>query len=270
MPCYLIIDYYRSHGKLMDVLCCIPVWWHKDEDGANKEVDEKKEESGKSGFMNVVNSWMSQANEEYNSVLTWFVVQYYSPVLQNYVIKVIVLIVYCIIIGICCWGVTKIKLTPEGSDFGKDGSPIIEYAEINQEYVRTLAFVIVTKEINYPNLQPNLLRMDESIRNLSNVLTPTASNQFWLRVMIKYFNNLQLGVCFTNNTVIPHLVTLFISAVDPVHFATEPSCASFPFNRACLCSYQLLTTAEYRGRSWQIIPPDKFYYYLTFWVSLYL
>jgi len=247
----------------MDVLCCIPVCWRKDEDS----TVEKVEESGKSGF---IHSWMCQANQQYNSILTWFVVNYYSPVLQNYIIKVTVLFIYCIIIGICCWGVTKTDIAPEGSDFGKDGTPIIEYQDISQEYVGTYAFAIVTKRINYPNLQPNLLRMDESIRNLSNVLTPTISNKFWLREMINYFQDLQLGVCFTDNPSLQGIVTLIISVADPVHFISEPSCASFPFNQTCLCRYQFLSTTEYRGRSWQIIPPDKFYYYLTFWVSFIL
>jgi len=246
----------------MDVLCCIPVCWHKDEDGTDKEV-----KSRKSGFMNIAYSWIFQANQQYNSILTWLVVKYYSPVLQNYIIKAIVLVVYCIIIGICIWGVTKTELVPDRSDFGEDGTPIIDYAEIEEEYVTTLAFVIVTKRINYPNLQPNLLQMDESIRSLRNVLAPTISNQFWLRVMIEYFQNLQLGVCFTNNTDLQDIVTLIISVVDPAHFVIEPSCASRPFNRTCLCSYQFLNTTEYRGTIWQIIPPDRFYYYLTFWVS---
>ena len=271
MPCYLIIDYYRSHGKLMDVLCCVPVWWRKistvtitiKADGTSSQETEKISSS----FVTSAYSWISQANKEYNSVLTWFVVKYYSPVLQNYIVKVIVLVLYCVTIGFCCWGITKTEITPDGSDFGKDGTPIIEYAEISQEYVATLAFAIVTKRINYPNLQPNLLRMDESIRSLSNVLAPTISNQFWLRVMIEYFQNLQLGVCFTDNTDLQGIVTLIISVVDPAHFVIEPSCASRPFNRTCLCSYQFLNTTEYRGTIWQIIPPDRFYYYLTFWVS---
>ena len=267
MPCYLIIDYYRSHGKLMDVLCCIPVWWHKDEDDVDEELNEREKEYGKSGFMKSV---YSQISKEYNSVLTWFVVKCYSPILQNYIVKIIILFAYCVVIGICCWGITKTELFPSQSAFGKDDSPIIEYASINEEYSDAIAFAIVTKRIDYPNLQPNLLRMDESIRNLSNVLTPTIANQFWLRVMIEYYQGLQFGLCFADRSGIQEIVTLIISVVRPMHFILEPSCdvVSQSFNKTCLCRFQFFTSAEYRDRNWMIIPPDRFYYYLTLWVSL--
>lgn len=278
MPCYLIIDHYRSHGKLMDVLCCIPMWWKKDEDEINKEVDEtnkgieaKKEEPDKSGFMTSVYLRISQANKKYNSILTWFVVKYYSPFLQNYIVKAVVIAGFCIILGIGIWGCTKVKFDAHLVDYSEDGSVFLNYAAINDDFFETYAFAIVTKEINYPELQPQLLEMDRRIRGVTNVLAPTITNRFWLKVMINYFQTLHNGVCFTTDLNVQGLVIAIISAIDPTYFKNEcVSNTSLPllYSQDCLCSYNLVTVEEFRGNQFTVIPRDKFYYYLTLWVSL--
>ena len=269
MPCYLIIDHYRSHGKLMDVLCCVPVWWRKEKDDADKEVDEKKEEPGKSGH---VSSWISQATEEYNSFLTWFVVKYYSPFLQNYIVKTVVTTGFCVLLAVGIWGCTTVTYDISSIDFSKDGSVYVEYAEIDQDYFRTFPFSIVTKQINYPGLQPQLLEMERKILNLSNILAPTNNNRLWLRVMIGYFQTLNGAVCQMNDPGVQGLVTGIISAIDPMYFESETSCVPvahphLQFSQECLCNYNLLTVEEFRGREFSVIPRDKFYNYLTIWVS---
>ena len=201
MPCYLIVDYYRSHGKMMDVLCCIPVCWNKNEDATFEEVDERKEEPGNSGFMTSVFSWLSKANKEYNSVLTWLIVKYYSPFLQNYVVKAVAIVAFFTILGIGIWGCTKVQYDRHLTDISSDET-FLEYAEIDDEYFQTFGFLIATKEINHPRLQPRLLEMERRIVNSNNVIAPTSSNRLWLRVMIEYFK-----VCITMHVKITYLLS---------------------------------------------------------------
>ena len=278
MPCYLILDYYRSHGMLMDVFCCIPVWWRKEKKHTTtiKEVPDKTEESTKSDFMATVLTWMSTANKEYNSILTWFIANYYSPFLQNYIVKAIAMVLFCIVLGISIWGCTKIEFDVEAKDFGPDGSDFVEYAEIDDEFFQIFTFSIVTREINYPGLQPQLLEMERRVSEHRNVLAPTISNRLWLRVMIEFFQFVQNNTCSNssmNNTDILGRTTAMINAIEPDYFRDEPLCANItpppalPFSQECLCTYDFLTVEEFRGAQFTVIPRDKFYSYLTIWVS---
>ena len=272
MPCYLIIDYYRSHNQLIDVFCCIPVWWHNRVTVSINDAPDKPEQSKKSGIVADALTWMSNANKKYNSILTWFVANYYSPFLQNYIVKAIAIICFCAVLGISIWGCTKVEFDVDLSDYGEDGSAFIDYAEIDDTFFRTYAFAVVTREIDYPGLQPQLLEMDRRIRGLSNVLAPTISNRFWLRVMIEYFEGLQSAVCNINDTAIQNLTLAVISYIEPGYLLTEPLCAPFPASapatiQKCLCNYNLVTAEDFRGKQFTVIPRDKFYYYLTLWVS---
>jgi len=266
MPCFLIIDYYRSHGKLMDVLCCIPVCWHKEE-------EEKKEdqESGQPGFIKSTTSWISQTNKKYNSLLTYFIVKYYSPFLQNYIVKVVAIAGFFMILGIGIWGCTRVKFDTHLTDYSDD-ERFLEFAEIEDQYFVTWIFRIVTKEINYPALQPQILEMDRRIRDINNVVAPTSGNRLWLRVMIEYFQIINDTVCdpVLNNIAIETLATLIISGINSTYAVNEPSCNpyDYPYSKECLCNYNLLTVEEFRGEEFTVIPRDRFYHYLTVWVSI--
>jgi len=269
MPCYLIIDYYRSKGKLMDVLCCFPVC--RQEDDTDKEVEKKTEESAKPGFVANASSWFSQASKEYNSILTLFVVKYYSPFLQNYIVKAVTLIGFFIILGIGIWGFTKVQFDRHLTDISADET-FLEYAEINDEYFETFAFLVATKEINYPELQPQLLEMERRIVNIHNVIAPTSGNRLWLRVMIEYFENLHNTICNNNNQsnpIVQRMVTGIISVINRPFFQNEPSCVSTApqYSQECLCNYNLVTDEKFRGKNFMVIPHDVFYTYLTIWVS---
>ncbi|XP_065907538.1 protein patched homolog 1-like isoform X2 [Dysidea avara] len=272
MPCYLIIDYYRSHGKLLDVLCCIPVFWRKNEDDdTSKEVDEKKEEPGKSGVMASASSWLSQANKEYNSILTWFVVKYYSPFLQNYIVKAVAIVAFFIILAVGIWGCTRIKYDRHLGDISTNDR-FTDYAKIDDEYFQTYAFIVATKDINYPGLQPRLLEMERRVVNSVNVIAPTSTNRLWLRVMIEYFQSLHARACQLNITAFQNTLTLIIPALDQTYLPNEPSCVRATnvttYSQECLCNYNLFAVEEFRGMEFTVIPPDRFYYYLTIWATL--
>ena len=267
MPCYLIIDYYRSKGKLMDVLCCFPVCQH--EDDTDKEVDKKMEEPNKTGLMTSASSWLSKASNEYNSLLTWFIVKYYSPFLQNYIVKAVCIVLFFILLAIGIWGFTLVQFDRHLTDNSADET-FLEYAEINDDYFQTYAFLVATKAINYPGLQPQLLEMERRILDIDNVIAPTNGNRLWLRVMIEYFQGLNTIVCSNvSNPTVQGLVTGIVSVFNRTFFQIEPSCNSTApqFSQECLCKYNFFTVEEFRGRNFTVIPRDQFYLYLTIWVS---
>jgi len=251
----------------MDVLCCFPVCQHEDDN--DNEVEKKREEPNKTGLMASASSWLSEASDEYNSILTWFIVKYYSPFLQNYIVKAACIVGFFIILGIGIWGFTLVQFDRHLTDNSADET-FLEYAEINDDYYQTYSFLVATKAINYPGLQPQLLEMERRVRNLHNVIAPTSGNRLWLRVMIEYFQTLNAIVCRNEpNPAVQGIVTGIVSVFNRTFFQTEPSCVSTApqFSQECLCNYNFLTVEEFRGRDFMVIPRDQFYLYLTIWVS---
>ena len=248
----------------MDVLCCFPVC--QQEDDTDKEVQEKKEEPDKTGFMASASSWLSEATEEYNSILTWFVVKYYSPFLQNYIVKIVALAGFFLILGIGIWGFTKVQFDRHETDLSADET-FLEYAEIDEEYFRTFSFLIATRQINYPGLQPQLLELERRVLNVDDVIAPTSGNRLWLRVMIEYFQTMNAIVCRNEaSSSVRNIITGIISVLNRDFLRTEPSCVS-NVTQECLCNYNFFTVEEFRGRDFMVIPHDQFYLYLTIWVS---
>ena len=249
----------------MDVLCCFPVCQR--EDDTDKKVEGKKEESDKPGFMTSASAWFSEASNEYNSILTWFVVKYYSPFLQNYIVKIVTIAGFFFVLGIGIWGFTLVQFDRHATDVSADET-YLEYAEIDDEFFRTFAFLVATREINYPGLQPQLLELERRILDIGNIIAPTNGNRLWLRVMIEYFQDLNDDVC-SNQTISNSTLDMVTGIVAVLNQNFSQTCASNTTSdqqRECLCKYNFFTVEEFRGRNFTVIPPDQFYLYLTIWV----
>ncbi|CAK8675849.1 unnamed protein product [Clavelina lepadiformis] len=119
--------------------------------------------------------------------------RYYAPFLMKNPVRVIVIILFCGLLGVSIYGCTVVE---DGLDFG-DVLPrgTREHAAIVAQttYFSFYNMYIVTKKFNYHSNQEHLYRLHHSVGNISYVVRETdgSLNRFWLEYFRDWLQVLQ-------------------------------------------------------------------------------
>ena len=280
---FLVLDYYRVKTRMVDVFCFIPgsicyhIWGDKEtaeisnKDGKLKEVD-AKEESKFSGIMHRF--------KRYKSPLTALVVDFYSPFLQNYIVKAFVVTIFSIWLGFCVWGCTTVEDGLDVDDALPSGTVEHSFFSANDRHFAAYSFTVATKKINYTDreVQRNLLRMSDDVSRARYVARDEDTRTYWLYLMIRYFTVVEdfyskeycanLGTLSPNET--QRVYGDFLFSLMAFHKAINQSWDIQELQAAVgSCNKNLVRSLIVKeGEDGHFIPSDIFYQLVPLWVSI--
>ena len=188
---YLVLDYYRVQAKMVDLICCIPesicCCYSEDKDTAtlqDTKLAKKTKEDEASIFSNLMTHF-----KQYKSPITALVVDFYSPFLQNYIVKVVIIGISIIWFGFTVWGCTLVEDGLDLDDALPSGTVEHSFASANVRHFAAYSFTIVTKDIDYtdPKIQAALLQMDQEISRVRYVEVNEDLATYWLELVIAYY-----------------------------------------------------------------------------------
>ena len=290
---YLIIDSVRIERNFLDVLCCVPAYWRWEaeshtyslaEDNQERgtavavgttaatdcdlkcasSAEEKKcakEEEAHSGSdesMVIVRLKRAKRILSGHSVLTKLVERAYSPFLQNYFVKLVIIVLFaCVVLPLAVLGCARVK----------DGLNLLEvvpqdtaeYGFVNASlhYFSYFDTYVVTGEMDYPNRQIDLLQLHEEMLGLKHIIkdNATGGSPFWLKGMIQYYQDLYHKACMKKESV----SALLYSQLQVLVGRSASEC-----NTMVVTEDRLV---EGVNQTYDIIPNTTFYQLLTVWVS---
>ena len=283
---FIVLDYYRVTAKMVDLICfipgCICCCLVKDSGTAelqNKDTKPKKVETEEgSMFVQLLDRF-----KQYNSPLTALVVDFYSPFLQNYIVKAVIIVIFSIWFGFTVWGCTTVEDGLDLDDVLPEGTVEHSFASANIEHFAAYSFTVVTKDINYSNreVQRSLLQMGEHVGRARYVTLAGELTSNWLELMTDYYSGLQefymTEYCFKFPAdpalQVQHriLYTDLVSVITVAHLVTDTSQNSTVLGiRAASCGQvgggPLPSLVEQEGND-TYIAPENFYPYVALWVS---
>ena len=269
---FLVIDYYRAKANFMDVLC-IPLPGKNDKPSKKEEAEaEAAEES--SAFARLLSRF-----RQYSSPITTLVVDYYSPLLQNYVVKLVVVIIFTIWLGICAWGCTLVEDGLNVEDVIPEGTVEHDFASANARHFAVYSFQVATKDIDYADIevQKNLLEMSERVSKARNVALAGGITAFWLRDMIQFYNNTQtfyknyycdqLHANLSNVLQLQALYLDLIQSLVLIHLGVGTLDDGEQLGGLIATCNDITKQLVIRDGDAAYIPPDRFYQYVVLWVS---
>eukprot|EP01028_Stygiella_incarcerata_P011888 TRINITY_DN7011_c0_g1_i1.p1 TRINITY_DN7011_c0_g1~~TRINITY_DN7011_c0_g1_i1.p1 ORF type:complete len:1061 (+),score=251.08 TRINITY_DN7011_c0_g1_i1:128-3310(+) len=104
--------------------------------------------------------------------------KYYAPFLMNRVVKIIVLVVTIVILGVCMYGFTKLKLGLDQSTSFRRDSYLIEYFKAETKYLDVGPIVYIT--VKHPNIgNPSVQQGMQDILEDYSALTYLDTVQGW-------------------------------------------------------------------------------------------
>ena len=272
---------------MVDLICCIPgsicCCLVKDRGTAelqNREIKPKKVETEEgSRFSQLMDHF-----KQYNSPLTALVVDFYSPFLQNYIVKAVIIVIFSVWFGFTVWGCTQVEDGLDLDDVLPEGTVEHSFASANVEHFAAYSFDVVTKDINYSDreVQKSLLQMSEEVGRARYVTLAGELTSNWLELMIEYYAGLQefyiTEYClkFPANPAlqVQHriLYTDLVSVITLAHLVTDISQNSTVLGiRAASCGQAgggLLPSLVEQNGTDTYIAPENFYPYVALWVSM--
>ena len=272
LPSFILIDHYRVKAKLVDFFCCIPAklcCFYNDDDSENSDTKAiKAEEEPDSKFSNFFDRF-----RRYKSPLTTLVVDYYSPFLQNYIVKLIIIVVFSIWFGICIWGCTKVEDGLNIDDVVPAGTLEHDFASTNVEHFASYSMRINTKNIDYANrdVQRALIELSERVKKARYVVDAGGFTAYWLTLMTQYFTRLDQTYCraltLTQRVTSFSDMTAFLTGIYlSLNFTEDPRILG---GKIAMCNSTLTglpQLVEY-DQEGSYIPEDRFYWYIPLWVS---
>ena len=287
---------------MVDLICCIPgsicCCCNQVRDTAKiHELDTKpSKQTEAEGESNVFSKLMTRF-KQYNSPVTAFVVDFYSPFLQNYVVKIFVIVICSIWFGFTVWGCTTVEDGLDLDDVLPSGTVEHSFASANVRHFAAYPFSIITKDIDYtdPQVQMALLQMSQEVSNASYVELAGGLTAYWLELAIRYYGAIQQfydeGYCdqfletipepqqasqplieavigalrpffedFTNLTIMLHTVTGRSNTIT--NDSTELA------EMILTCDQELPSLVEQDlETNFTYIPSEQFYQYIALWVS---
>ena len=190
---FIVLDYYRVKAKMIDLFCCIPgticCCLVKDRKSAKlQDNDTKVDTEEGSIFIRLMHHF-----KQYSSPLTALVVDFYSPFLQNYIVKAVVIVVFSIWFGFTVWGCTQVEDGLALDDILPEGTVEHSFASASEDHFAAYSFTVVTKNIDYSdrNIQLSLLQMSRDVSGARYVTLAGGLTGFWLDFMIDYYSGLQ-------------------------------------------------------------------------------
>ena len=280
---------------MVDLICCIPgsicCCCNQVRDTAEiHKVDTKpSKQTEAEGESNVFSKLMTRF-KQYNSPVTALVVDFYSPFLQNYIVKVFVVVICSIWFGFTVWGCTIVEDGLNLDDVLPRGTVEHSFASANVRHFAAYPFNVITKDIDYtdPKVQMALIQMSKEVSQARYVVLAGGLTAYWLELAIRYYAGIQRfykeGYCaafngqlnlnfsipqaifmlqpsfedFTNLTILLHSVTGRSNINDNtvlggLILSCDPRLPS-------LVEQDPETNAPY-------IPSEQFYQYIALWVS---
>lgn len=193
------------------------------------------------------------------SFLTRIVVDYYSPCLQNYIIKGVIIIMFVCIFGLSIYGASTVEDGLNLVDVLPKDTPEYGFVNSTLTYFAFFDVYINTKEMDYAHHQKELIEMYHTVYQQSKVVKD-GSTQFWLEAMIKYFIDIKEEYCAApheasalKKTLLAALIKSFNTSKDYIDIANDLANCTFSF-------------VENRDGI-NILPEDQFHRLVTLWVS---
>jgi len=275
---------------MVDLACCIYSGWLCSEKTTEmNKNDTKAEVEGESKFSGFMHRF-----KQYKSPLTGLVVNFYSPFLQNYIVKIIVIVVFSILFGICVWGCTTVEDGLDIDDVIPEGTVEHSFASASIRHFAAYPFVIVTKDIEYQRreVQKALLQMSNEVRTARYIVQAGGLTSYWLDAMIKFFDRIQT---FYDERFCPVVIQAAAASSPPnttiirgaLHqanildftkiFVRIQRYFGAPVNdmegiglliENCLMNKTLLRPLVEKEGDDIYFPEDRFYQYIPLWVSV--
>ena len=267
---FIVLDYYRVKAKMIDLFCCIPgticCCLVKDRKSARlQDNDTKVDTEEGSIFIRLMNHF-----KQYSSPLTALVVDFYSPFLQNYIVKAVVIVVFSIWFGFTVWGCTQVEDGLALDDILPEGTVEHSFARANVRHFAAYSFTVVTKDIDYSdrNIQQSLLQMSQDVGEARYVTLAGALTGYWLESVIGYYRNLQL---FYNVNYCAMVQPGDPRYLDMVHIMTRIHLVLNTSNDPMILQGLAATCQlpELINVTNPYIPSEHFYQYVAMWVSNY-
>ena len=287
---YLVIDSVRIEHKFLDVLCCVPAWWRRGaESHTSSEInmetaaamemvahtncglqcasdpEEKKiranTESPIGSNQGVVIVHLRKAGNFFSghSVLTKLVERVYSPLLQNYFVKFVVIVFFaCVVLPLAVMGCARVKDGLNLLEVVPQGTPEYGFVSASLQHFSYFDTYVVTSEMDYPGRQIELLQLHEDMLSLRHVVKDESNggSPFWLKAMIQYYQGLHQTVCVEKKQTLMAALYRYLELL----VGMTRSC-----DRPLLETEQHLVAGV--NRTYSVIPHAFFYEFLTVWVS---
>ena len=274
---------------MVDLLCCIPgsicCFCNTDRDTAeiHKDTPKKMEAEEELTFCSrIMNSF-----KQYKSPITAIVVDFYSPLLQNYIVKTVVIVIFSIWFGFTVWGCTRVEDGLNIDDVLPSGTVEHSFASANVRHFAAYSFTVNSRDINYtdPEIQRRLIQLSEEISTARFVVLAGGLTSYWLNLTINYYAGIesfyQGGYCRQLLQAPPDLQPQVAIQLRPVFedflqlftlvhmIADRTDVTDLDLNNLITsCSDTLPPLLErVPNQTVFYIPPDRFYRYVALWVS---
>jgi len=194
------------------------------------------------------------------SFLTYLVINYYSPCLQNPLIKGVIVALFVCIFGLAIYGATVVEDGLNLVDVLPKDTPEYGFVNSTLSYFAFYDIYICTKQMDYAHRQKELIEMYHAVRKQPKVVKD-GSTQFWLEAMIKYFIDIKEEYCAA-----PHEVSALQETLLAALIKTFNTSKTFSDIRNDLdnCTFSFVETTN----NISVIPEDQFYRLITLWVSI--
>lgn len=281
---YLIIDSVRIEHNFLDVLCCVPAWWRRkakshtyysstprgtwevETAGAMEVPAEKNNEKEEipSGSDQITVMVCLKRVRHYlsgHSVLTRLVERAYSPLLQNYLVKFVVIIFFaCVLLPLAVIGCARVKDGLNLLEVVPQGTPEYGFVSASLQYFSYFDTYVVTGEMNYPYRQVELLQLHEEMLGLEHIVkdNDTGGSPFWLKAMIEYYEELYHKACAKEGII------------DIATRGLNAKLQSLVNRNTADCKSMVVNETRKEGgvnRTYRVILHSHFYELLTVWVS---
>ena len=212
--------------------------------------------------------------KHYRSPLTTLVVNYYSPFLQNYIVKLIIIVLFSIWFGFCVWGCTSVEDGLNTEDVLPAGTAEHDFVSANVEHFAAYSFRVVTKDIDYKNrnVQRALIQLSEQTKIARYAVDAGGFTAYWLTLMTQYFAGVDYTYCTRLNitqrmTTFADMTQALVGIYLSLNFTEYPPNILLQYIVACnetLTGLPRLVEYDQHG---VYIPEDRFYWYIPIWVS---
>ena len=277
---FIVLDYYRVTAKLVDFFCCVPggicCCLVKDGEAADEAKSKEVITEERSIFFRMTNHF-----RQYSSPLTALVVDFYSPFLQSYIVKAVIIGIFSIWFGVTVWGCTTVEDGLELDDILPEGTVEHSFASAAADHFAAYGFLVATKDINYSDreVQRSLLQMSEEVGRARYVTLAGGLTSNWLQSAIDYYANLQEfyeEYCTQWEEIFVHPIDSrryedMVLILSYIYRATDLS-QIYPLlvQQVRNCSSALPSLVEVEDETnFTYIKSENFYTYVALWVSKY-
>ena len=193
------------------------------------------------------------------SFLTHLVVDYYSPCLQNHIIKGVIIILFVCVFVLSIYGASTVEDGLNLVDVLPKNTPEFGFVNSSLAYFAFFDIYINTEEMDYARHQKELIETYRAIYKHPKVVKD-GSTQFWLEAMIKYFVDIKKEHCNApqetsalKRTLLAALIKTFNTSKTYLDIKRDLDNCTFSF-------------VENRDGV-DLLPEDQFYRLVTLWVS---